>query len=132
MNLQRVAESYYHIWILRLQGQIDFVNNTGREDYLPADAFAKVCQYAKDIEYEFDKVKFTAGVQRAFTAFETTMRCKFPYIKRISRTGLFIVPFPVGKDRYDVVERARHIIWSTETKRKFIETVCKELRDAIQ
>lgn len=132
MNLQRVAESYYQIWILRLQGQIDFVNNTGREDYLPADAFEKVCQLSKTIESEFDSVKFTRDIQQAFINFETTMRCKFPFIKRISRTGLFIVPFPVGKERYDVVDRAQHVIWSTETKRKFIETVCKELRNAIQ
>lgn len=132
MNLQRVAESYYHIWILRLQGQIDYVNTTGRDDYLPASSFEQVCQLTKVIEGEFDKVRFTRAVQNAFTNFETTMRCKFPFIKRISRNSLFIVPFPVGKERYDVIERARHIVWSTETKRKFIETVCKELRDAIQ
>ncbi|QJQ40004.1 hypothetical protein vBSenM1_04 [Salmonella phage vB_SenM-1] len=132
MNLQRVAEAYYRIWILRLEGQIDYVNTVGREDYLPASSFQEVCNLAQTLEHEFDKVKFTREVQNNFINFETTMRCKFPFIKRISRTGLFIVPFPVGKDRWDVLEQARHIIWSTETKRKFIETVCKELRNAIQ
>ncbi|QIN98539.1 hypothetical protein rivia_36 [Salmonella phage rivia] len=132
MNLQRVAEAYYRIWILRLEGQIDYVNTVGREDYLPASSFHEVCNLAQTLEHEFDKVKFTREAQNNFIKFETTMRCKFPFIKRISRTGLFIVPFPVGKDRWDILEKVRHIIWSTETKRKFIETVCKELRNAIQ
>ncbi|QNR52404.1 hypothetical protein [Escherichia phage vB_EcoM_swi3] len=132
MNLQRVAEAYYRIWILRLEGQIDYVNTVGREDYLPTSSFQEVCNLAQTLEHEFDKVKFTREVQTNFIKFETTMRCKFPFIKRISRTGLFIVPFPVGKERWDTLEQARHVIWSTEIKRKFIETVCKELRNAIQ
>ena len=132
MNIQRLSESLYTIWKLRLEGQITFAHGNN-PDYLPASLFEEVVKQTRAVERELDTVVFTSAVSRRFESALAEIRFKMPYIKTINRSGLFILPI-VGTPS-EVERRKEQIklaINDLASKKKYIDLLNKELRNAFQ
>lgn len=132
MNIQRLSESLYHIWRLRLEGQITYAHGTN-PDYLPASLFEEVVQQTRIVETELNSVFFSRAVTERFDKALAEIKFRIPYIKTINRSGLFVLPI-VGT-RSEIERRKeliRTAITSKESKKKYIEILNKELRNAFQ
>ncbi|XAG95390.1 hypothetical protein SOI901_5 [Erwinia phage SOI901] len=132
MNIQRLSESLYHIWKLRLEGQITFAHGNN-PDYLPASLFEQVLQHTRIVEQELNSVFFTRAVSDRFDKAVAELKFRIPYIRSINRSGLFVHPI-VGTP--SEVERRRELIKNTisslSAKKQYIEVLNKELRNAFQ
>uniref|UniRef100_A0AAU8GFT0 Uncharacterized protein n=2 Tax=unclassified Rosemountvirus TaxID=2738372 RepID=A0AAU8GFT0_9CAUD len=132
MNIQRLSESLYHIWKLRLEGQLTFAHGNN-PDYLPASIFEEVVQHTRIVEDELNSVFFTREVSAKFDKAVAEIKFKMPYVKSINRSGLFVHPIVGNKEE---VERRREMIntniKSLKLKRQYIELLNKEFRNAFQ
>lgn len=132
MNIQRLSESLYHIWKLRLEGQITFAHGNN-PDYLPASLFEQVLQHTRIVEQELNSVFFTRAVSDRFDKAVAELKFRIPYIRSINRSGLFVHPI-VGTP--SEIERRRELIKTTissvSAKKQYIEVLNKELRNAFQ
>lgn len=132
MNIQRLSESLYNIWKLRLEGQLTF-SHGNNPDYLPASLFEEVVQHTRIVEQELNTVFFTRAVSDRFDKAVAELKFRIPYIKTINRSGLFVLPI-VGTP--SEIERRREsiktAISSLSAKKKYIEVLNKELRNAFQ
>lgn len=130
MNIQRLSESLYHIWRLRLEGQVTFRHGTN-PDYLPASLFEEVQQHTRIVEQELNTVFFSRAQAYRFDTAVNEIKFHMPYVKTINRSGLFIVPIVGNKED---VERRLSMVKSEITnpalKRKYIELMNKEFRNA--
>lgn len=132
MNIQRLSESLYHIWKLRLEGQLTFAHGNN-PDYLPASIFEEVVKHTRIVEDELNSVFFTREVSAKFDKAVAEIKFKMPYVKSINRSGLFVHPIVGNKEE---VERRREMIntsiKSLKLKRQYIELLNKEFRNAFQ
>lgn len=132
MNIQRLSESLYHIWRLRLEGQITFAHGNN-PDYLPASLFEEVVKQTRVVEDELNSIFFSRAVTERFDKALAEIKFRIPYIKTINRSGLFVLPI-VGTP--SEIERRKELIKaaisSTVAKKKYIEILNKELRNAFQ
>lgn len=132
MNIQRLSESMYHIWRLRLEGQLTF-SHGNNPDYLPASLFEQVVAHTRTIENEFNSVFFSRAVSDRFDKATAEIKFNMPYVKTINRSGLFLLPF-VGSpsDIERRKETAATISTSPSYKKTIIELLNKEFRNAFQ
>lgn len=132
MNIQRLSESLYHIWKLRLEGQLIFTHGTN-PDYLPSSLFEEVVHHTRIVEQELNSVFFTREVSAKFDKAVAEIKFKMPYVKSINRSGLFVHPL-VGTT--EERERRRNMIESNikslSLKRKYINMMNEEFRNAFQ
>lgn len=132
MNIQRLSESLYHIWKLRLEGQLTFAHGNN-PDYLPASIFEEVVKHTRIVEDELNSVFFTREVSAKFDKAVAEIKFKMPYVKSINRSGLFVYPIVGNKEE---VKRRREMIntniKSLKLKRQYIELLNKEFRNAFQ
>ena len=129
MNIQRLSESLYHIWSLRLQG---VSQNTGYNtpDYIPDGLFSRVMYHTRLVEKELTSVHFNAALLRDFKNAVDTLRVRLPYIKTINTSGLFLVPL-VGNTEERELRRAQMAkdAVSYELRKKFITLANEEFRN---
>lgn len=132
MNIQRLSESLYHVWKLRLEGLITFSHGTN-PDYLPASLFEQVVSHTRVIEHELNSVFFNREVTAKFDKALAEIKFRIPYIRTINRSGLFVLPL-VG-NREELARRKETIMTAINcaaTKKKYIDILNKELRNAFQ
>lgn len=132
MNIQRLSESLYHIWRIRLEGLITYAHGNNPE-YLPTSMFEEVLSHTRVVEHEFNSVFFNREVTAKFDKALAEIKFRIPYIKTINRSGLFVLhivgtPSEINRRK----ELIRTAIESKEMKKKYIDILNKELRNAFQ
>lgn len=131
MNIQRLSESLYHIWHIRLEAQL-LSDNRGT-DFIPDDKFGRLLNHSKRVEVELSKVHFNKALSDRFEKAVQNIRIKIPYIKTINRSGLFVLPI-VGTPS-EIERRKLQVsadINSFDMKKKFIMLANEEFRNAFQ
>lgn len=130
MNIQRLSEALYHIWRLRLEGQLTFSHGTN-PDYLPASLFEQVKQHERVVEEELNSVFFSRAQAFRFDQAVSEIKFHMPYVKAINRSGLLINPIVGNKE--DLTRRLELVqsqINNVALKQKYINLMNKEFRNA--
>lgn len=132
MNIQRLSESLYHIWRLRIEGQIAF-SRGDKADYLPASLFEQVVAQTRIVETELNSVFFSRDISDRFDKAVAEIKFNMPYVKSINRSGLFLHPFVGSPEEIERrKETAATISTSPSYKKTLIELLNKEFRNAFQ
>lgn len=130
MNIQRLSEALYHIWRIRLEGQLTFAHGTN-PDYLPASLFEQVKQHERIVEEELNSVFFSRAQAFRFDQAVNEIKFHMPYVKAINRSGLLINPIVGNKEELARrLELVQSQIKNTALKQKYINLMNKEFRNA--
>lgn len=130
MNIQRLSEALYHIWRIRLEGQLTFAHGTN-PDYLPASLFEQVKQHERIVEEELNSVFFSRAQAFRFDQAVNEIKFHMPYVKAINRSGLLINPIVGNKEELARrLELVQSQINNTALKQKYINLMNKEFRNA--
>lgn len=131
MNIQRLSESLYHIWHIRLEAQL--LSDRHGTDFIPDEQFGRLLNHSKRVDIELSKVHFNQAMSDRFEKAVDKIRTKIPYVKNINRSGLFVLPI-VGTST-EIERRKLQVsadINSFDMKKKFITLANEEFRNAFQ